>query len=104
MPPCATLSTLAALLLGDRPRCPGSNPGPPATRQGAHSCKGLFASFMDAYNSPMPQFIVLILCLAVMALGGGWITVGLVLLAVVYGLGHLYVAWVLVAPLFTPRR
>ena len=52
----------------------------------------------------MPQFIVLILSLAVMALGGGWITVGLVLLAVFFGLCHLYVAWVLFAPMFTPRR
>lgn len=52
----------------------------------------------------MPQFIVFILCLAVLALAGGWTTVGLVLLAVVYGLGHLYVAWVIATPVFTPRR
>ena len=56
----------------------------------------------------MPQFILFILCLSGLALGGGWTLVGLVLLAVVFGLLHLYLAWLLFAPLFaplfTPRR
>ena len=55
----------------------------------------------------MPRFFaftLFILCLAVMALGGGFVGTAMVLAGLYVVLCYAFAAWVFVAPLFTPRR